>query len=97
VLNVRAYEVIYILRPDLEEEATKELVDRLSAVITANGGEELKVNEWGKRKLAYEIEKLNEGYYVLLNFNGEAETVSELERNMKISENVIRFLTVKVE
>lgn len=94
---MRAYEVIYILRPDLEEEATKELVDRLSAVITANGGEELKVNEWGKRKLAYEIEKLNEGYYVLLNFNGEAETVSELERNMKISENVIRFLTVKVE
>lgn len=94
---MRAYEVMYILRPDLEEEATKELVERFSALITANGGAELKVNEWGKRRLAYEIEKLNEGYYVLLNFNGEAETIEELERNMRISEKVIRFMTVKDE
>ena len=94
---MRAYEVMYILRPDLEEEATKELIEKFSAVITAHGGEGLKVSVWGKRRLAYEIEKLNEGYYVLLNFNGKAETVAELERIMRISENVIRFMTVKEE
>ncbi|MCL1852871.1 MAG: 30S ribosomal protein S6 [Peptococcaceae bacterium] len=94
---MRAYEVMYILRPDLEEEATKELIERLSTVVTSHGGEELRVNEWGKRRLSYEIEKLNEGYYVLFNFNGEAETVSELERNMRISENVIRFMTIREE
>jgi small subunit ribosomal protein S6 len=94
---MRAYEVMYILRPDLEEEVTKELVERLSAVVTDNGGVDLKVNEWGKRRLAYEIEKLNDGYYVLLNFNSEAETVFELERHMKISENVMRYMTTKDE
>ena len=94
---MRAYEVMYILRPDLEEEATRELIERLSAVVTSHGGEDLKINEWGKRRLAYEIEKLHEGYYVLMNFNSEAEAVFELERHMKISEDVIRFLTIKDE
>jgi len=94
---MQAYEVMYILRPDLEEEAIKETVGHFSERVTANGGMELTVNEWGKRRLAYEIKKFIEGYYVLMNFNGEAQTVFELERIMKISDNVIRYLTTKVE
>ena len=94
---MKAYEVLYIIRPDLEEEAVKAAVDKFSEVITANGGTDLKVDVWGKRRLAYEIKKFNEGYCVLMNFNSEAHAVKELERLMKISDDVIRFLTTKQE
>jgi small subunit ribosomal protein S6 len=94
---MQAYEVMYILRPDLEEEAVQTAVDRFSEIVTTNGGTDLKVDVWGKRRLAYEIQKFNEGFYVLMNFNSEAHTVEELERLMKISDTVIRFLTTKQE
>ncbi|MGI5902392.1 MAG: 30S ribosomal protein S6 [Desulfitobacteriia bacterium] len=92
---MRAYEVLYIIRPDLEEEAIKANIDRFAEIVTANGGTDLKIDPWGKRRLAYEVKKFKEGYYVLMNFNGEARTVEELERLMKISDAVIRFLTTK--
>lgn len=94
---MQAYEVMYIIRPDLEEEAVKANVDKFAEVVNANGGSDLKVDFWGKRRLAYEVKKFNEGYYTLMNFNGEARTVEELERLMKISDAVIRFLTTKPE
>ncbi|RNC28940.1 MAG: 30S ribosomal protein S6 [Candidatus Dichloromethanomonas elyunquensis] len=94
---MQAYEVMYIIRPDLEEEAMKSNVDKFAEVVNANGGSDLKVDIWGKRRLAYEIKKFNEGFYILMNFNGEARTVEELERLMKISDAVIRFLTTKKE
>jgi len=95
--KMRAYEVMYIIRPDLEEEAVKSYVDKFAEVVNANGGTELKVDFWGKRRLAYEIKKFNEGYYVLMNFKSEGRTVEELERLMKISDVVIRFLTTRTE
>jgi len=94
---VKGYEVLYIIRPDLEEEQTKALVAKFSQIVEDNGGTDLKVDVWGKRRLAYEIKKLNEGFYVLMKFNGEAATVQELERVMKISEEVIRYLTTRDE
>lgn len=94
---MQAYEVMYIIRPDLEEEAVKESVEKFSEIVNTNGGSDLKVDFWGKRRLAYEVRKFNEGFYVLMNFNGEARTVQELERLMKISDAVIRFLTTKKE
>ncbi|ADY57614.1 SSU ribosomal protein S6P [Syntrophobotulus glycolicus DSM 8271] len=94
---MKAYEVLYIIRPDLDEEQTKAQVTRFADIVNANGGSELKVEEWGKRRLAYEVKKFNEGYYVLMNFNGEANTVQELERVMKISDTAIRFLTTTKE
>lgn len=92
---MQAYEVMYIIRPDLDEEAVKANVDKFAEIVNANGGADLKVDLWGKRRLAYEINKVNEGVYVLMNFNGEARTVEELERLMKISDAVIKFLTTR--
>ncbi|MDR3288859.1 MAG: 30S ribosomal protein S6 [Peptococcaceae bacterium] len=94
---MQAYEIIYIIQPDLEEEALTAAVDRFSAVITANGGEVESIDKWGKRRLAYEIKDYREGYYVLTTFNSEAHVAQELERILKISENVLRFLTTKKE
>lgn len=94
---MQAYEVMYIIRPDLDEEAVKETVEKFSEIVNAHGGSDLTVDLWGKRRLAYEVKKFQEGVYVLMNFNGEARTVEELERLMKISDAVIKFLTTKKE
>ena len=92
------YEMIYIIDADLEETARKELIEKVSALITANGGEIEKVDEtWGKRRLAYAIDYKTEGWYVLVNFNAPAELPRELERNLQINENVLRYLVVKLE
>ncbi|HBP65786.1 MAG TPA: 30S ribosomal protein S6 [Desulfosporosinus sp.] len=92
---MKAYELLYIIRPDLDEEATTALVDRLSGLVATNGGDNLTVEKWGKRRLAYEIEDYKDGQYILMNFEGEGRTSQEIERVMKISEDVIRFLTVR--
>ncbi|MBP1759914.1 MAG: ribosomal protein [Firmicutes bacterium] len=92
---MKAYEILYIIRPDLDEEATTALVDRLGGLVTSNGGANLTVEKWGKRRLAYEIEDYKEGQYILMNFEGEGRTSQEIERVMKISDDVIRFLTVR--
>ena len=68
---MRDYEVLYILRPDMTEEEYTAAVEKFNALIQANGGEVVKTDIWGKRKLAYEIEKLREGYYVLVTFKAE--------------------------
>jgi len=94
---MKAYELLYIIRPDLDEEATTALVDRLGGLVTSNGGDNLTVEKWGKRRLAYEIQDYKEGQYILMNFEGEGRTSKEIERVMKISDDVIRFLTVKKE
>jgi len=94
---MKAYELLYIIRPDLDEEATTALVERLSGLVATNGGDNLTVEKWGKRRLAYEIEDYKEGQYILMNFEGEGRTSQEIERVMKISEDVIRFLTVRKE
>ena len=92
---MKAYELLYIIRPDLDEEATTALVDRLSGLVATNGGDNLTVEKWGKRRLAYEIDDYKDGQYILMNFEGEGRTSQEIERVMKISEDVIRFLTVR--
>ncbi len=92
---MKAYELLYIIRPDLDEEATTALVDRLSGLVASNGGDNLTVEKWGKRRLAYEIQDYKEGQYILMNFEGEGRTSQEIERVMKISDDVIRFLTVR--
>lgn len=93
---MRKYEAIYILRPNLEEEKRNELIEKFNGIIN-NDGEVTKVDEWGTRKLAYEIEKLREGFYVYLNFNANVSLPHELERNFKISDDVIRYIVVNLE
>jgi len=92
------YEMIYIIDTGLEEAARKELIEKVSALITGNGGVVEKVDEtWGKRRLAYAIDYKTEGWYVLVNFSAPAELPRELERNLQINENVLRYLVVKLE
>lgn len=92
---MRKYEIMYIVRPNLEEAATKEVVERFNTVLTGNGAEVEKVEEKGKRRLAYEINDFKEGYYVLLNVNAPTEAINEFKRLIRINENVIRTLVVR--
>lgn len=88
---MRKYEVMYIIRPDIEQEAVQAAVEKFQGVIS-NGGEITKHEVQGKRRLAYEIKKFRDGVYVLVNFTAEPAVVTELERIMKISDEVIRYL-----
>lgn len=92
---MRPYEVMYILRPDLEEEAIKELVSRFQDVVTSRGGEITQLNEMGRRRLAYKIDHFREGYYVVMNFNSDPEASEELDRVLKISDAVIRHMIIR--
>ena len=92
------YELTYIIDTAMEETARKELIEKVSALIAANGGEVEKVDEtWGKRRLAYAINYKTEGWYVLVTMKAPAELPRELERNLQINENVLRYLVVKLE
>ena len=92
------YELTYIIDAALEETARKELIEKISGLIVANGGEVEKVDEtWGKRRLAYAINYKTEGWYVLVTMKAPAELPRELERNLQINENVLRYLVVKLE
>ena len=89
------YEVVYIIDPAVEDEARKALIAKFNDLITGNGGSVDKVEEWGKRRLAYAIDYKTEGYYVLVNFQAEADLPKELERNLQISDSVIRYQVIK--
>ncbi len=92
------YELTYIIDTALEESARKELIERFTQVIVTNGGEVEKVDEtWGKRRLAYAINYKTEGYYVMTTFKSNGDVPKEIERNLQISESVIRYLVVKLE
>ena len=93
------YELTYIIDAALEETARKERIEKVSALIAANGGEVEKVDEtfWGKRRLAYAINYKTEGWYVLVTMKAPAALPRELERNLQINENVLRYLVVKLE
>ncbi len=90
------YELIYIIDTAVEETARKALIEKFNGVIAANGGEVVKVDEWGKRRLAYAIDYKTEGYYVYVAFNGSSELPKELSRNLGINESVIRSQVVKL-
>lgn len=90
------YEVVYIIDPAVEEDARKALIAKFNDLITGNGGSVDKVEEWGKRRLAYAIDYKTEGYYVLVNFQAESELPKELERNLQISDSVIRYQVIKL-
>lgn len=91
---MRKYEVMYIIRPDIEQDAVQATVEKFQGIIS-NGGEITKHDVMGKRRLAYEIKKFNDGTFVLVNFNGTPEVINELERLMKISDDIIRYLITK--
>jgi len=94
---MQAYETMFIARPDLEEEKLQALVDKFTQLIVDHQGEVVKVDLWGKRRLAYEVEKFREGIYVLINFKAAPDFVQELERIYRITDEVLRYLVVKQE
>ena len=91
------YEVMYVIDPALEDSARVELINRFSDFVKKNGGEVDRVDEWGKRRLAYAIQYKTEGYYVLMYIKAPADLPREIERNMQISDSVLRYLTVRYE
>ena len=97
VKSMNKYELVYVIDVALEDEARKAVIDRFNGMIEQNGGKVLKVDEWGKRRLAYPINYKTEGYYLLVNFESEATLPREIERNLQIAESVLRYLIVKVE
>jgi small subunit ribosomal protein S6 len=92
-----AYETTMIFRPDSSDENIRSFVEKLKGIIQTHNGQVLSVEEWGRRKLAYTIKKESRGYYVYLMFTGNNSVVAELERNMRINEQVIRFLSIHVQ
>ncbi|MBQ3168965.1 MAG: 30S ribosomal protein S6 [Clostridia bacterium] len=91
------YEVMYVIDTALEEGARSELINRFSNIVTNNGGKVDRVDEWGKRRLAYPINYKTEGYYVLMYMTAPADLPRELERNLQISESVLRYLVIRFE
>ena len=91
------YEVMYVIDTALEEGARSELINRFSNIVTNNGGKVDRVDEWGKRRLAYPINYKTEGYYVLMYMTAPAALPRELERNLQISESVLRYLVIRFE
>ncbi|MEY8382710.1 30S ribosomal protein S6 [Christensenellaceae bacterium 44-20] len=94
---MNSYELLYIIKPTVEEEARAALIARFADIVKNDNGEVENIDEWGMRKLAYAIDYISEGYYVLMNFKAKADLPVELERNLKISEDVMRFMVVKKE
>ena len=89
------YEAMFIVTPEMEDEAIKGVIEKFSGIITANGGEIEKTDEWGRKKLAYPIDYKTEGYYVLVNFAAAPELPRELERNFRNDESILRYMVVR--
>ena len=94
---MRKYETIFILQPSLDEEAVKANIEKFKGVIENGGGVIDNVDFWGKRKLAYEIKKVNEGFYTMINFSADAELPKELDRIFRINDTVVRHIIVNIE
>jgi len=94
---LRKYEVVFILRPDLDEEKNTAVIEKFKDLVVSQGGEVLKLDKWGKRRLAYEVKGVREGFYVILHINAEPEVSSELDRVFKITDEVLRHIIIREE
>jgi small subunit ribosomal protein S6 len=94
---MRSYELMVIARPDLDEAANQALLDRITGLIANNGGQVEKIEPTKKQRMAYEIKKFREGLYTVVYFKGEPKTAEEVNRVLKITDEVIRFMLVRPE
>jgi len=94
---MRIYEELFIVRPDTPEEEIDQLIEQLTTLVASQGGNVDKSEKWGVRKLAYRVQKRGEGFYVLLQFTAAPQTVRELERRLRVSDQVLKFLTVRID
>lgn len=93
----RVYEVMYIVTPDAADDDITKLNDSLQTIITDQGGNIVRVDDMGRRKMAYEINRKKEGYYVLFEIEGSGREIAELERRMRVNDLIMRYLTVRVD
>ena len=89
------YELAVVLRPDLDEEVKAAEMQKVQNLITRFGGVIEKIDDWGKKRLAYEIQKVNEGFYSFITFDAESSAPAEIESRMRIMENVLRYLIIR--
>ncbi len=94
---MRYYETLYLIRPDLEPEEYKKVVEKYSKIVQDKNGVVILIDEWGKRELAYEVQKFKEGFYVLMRFCGGPDLPEELHRNFRLDENVLKFIVIKLK
>ncbi len=94
---MRRYELMLVLRPDAPDERTQAVLERVTRTIVADGGQIVKAQPWGRRRLAYPIERYREGQYHILVFEAPPTTVGELERSLLITEEVLRHLVIRIE
>lgn len=94
---MRKYELMYIIQPAIEEDAKKALVERFQEILTSNGAEIIEAKEWGKRRLAYEINDLREGFYQIVKVNADSRAIDEYTRLANINEDIIRHIAVRID
>lgn len=94
---MRIYEELFVVRPDATDELMDPFIEQIRGVIEGAGGKVDKAEKWGKRRLAYRVEKCSEGFYILLQFQAKPETVAEVERRMRVTDLVIKFITVRID
>jgi small subunit ribosomal protein S6 len=93
----RTYEIMFIVRPDVEEADLDKLIETISGYVTGGGGEIKSTEKMGRRRLAYTVQKFNDGFYILLIVSAPASLISEIERRLRVSEPVIKFITVRMD
>ena len=94
---MRRYETIFIASPTLTDEQAEELIRNFEGIIAEQGGELLKTEKWGRKKLAYEVQKFSEGYYTLFDMNAGPTLIAELERRFRNHESVIKYMSVRMD
>jgi small subunit ribosomal protein S6 len=94
---MRVYEELFIVRPDATDEEIDPFIEQMKGVITSGGGTVDKADKWGVRKLAYRVQKRNEGHYILFQFTAGPELVKELERRLRVADLVMKFITVRID
>ena len=94
---MRKYETIFIAHPDLVEDEVKGLIEKTQGIIESLNGQMIKVEEWGRRKLAYKVKKFTKGYYVLVRFLGTSEVLAEIERNLRLWDGVLKYQSVRLD
>jgi small subunit ribosomal protein S6 len=94
---MRVYEVLFIVAPNTEEGDVETLITQMSDVVTNQGAQVTKVDRMGRRRLAYPIQKFNDGYYIVLTVEGTGAEIAELERRMRVTDIVIRFITIRID
>lgn len=94
---MRKYEIMYVVRPNIEEDAKKALIERFEEILTSNGAEIIESKDWGKRRLAYEINDFKEGFYQIVKVNSTDAATNEFDRLAKINDDIIRHIIVREE